>query len=54
MIDLRNKKEATLVQMLDYLLSKINFGKVALDNKAIICMDKLFKELHKQKDKYEI
>ncbi|MDP3025907.1 MAG: hypothetical protein Q8O10_10305 [candidate division Zixibacteria bacterium] len=41
------EKGDTLLNMLDYLCSKVDWGKSALDNKAIICMDTLFKELRK-------
>jgi len=52
--DLSNEKEATLYEMLDYLCSKIDFGKSALDNTAIVCMNNLFIELRKDTKKYEL
>ena len=39
----------TLMNMLDYLCSKVNWGKSALDNDAIVCMNTLFTELRKDK-----
>jgi hypothetical protein len=45
------EKGATLFEMFDYLCSKIDWGKSALDNVSIVCMDTLFKELRKQTDK---
>lgn len=44
-VDLR--KGETLFNMLEYLCSKINFGKSNLDNDAIVCMNTLFIELKK-------
>ena len=52
--DLSTEKEATLFEMFDYLCSKIDFGKSALDNTAIVCMDKLSKKLHKDENKFEL
>jgi len=49
--DLSNESEATLCEMFDYLCSKIDFSKSFLDNTAVVCMDKLFKELGKDKRK---
>ena len=49
--DLSQCDEATLSEMLDYLCSKIDFGKSCLDSTAIQCMDQLFKELKKQDEK---
>jgi hypothetical protein len=47
-VDLENGD--TLCNMFDYLCSKVNWGKAALDNEAIICMNTLFQELGKQKE----
>ena len=52
--DLSNENEATLFEMLDYLCSKIDFGKSALDNTAVGCMNRLFIELRKNNEKIEI
>ena len=52
--NLSNEKDATLFEMLDYLCSKIDFGKSALDSTAIQCMNRLFIELKKQEEKIEI
>lgn len=46
-VDLRNGD--TLGNMLDYLCSKVDWGKSALDNEAIVCMNTLFLELRKDK-----
>ena len=46
-VDLENGD--TLFNMFDYLCSRVDWGKSALDNKAIICMDTLFRELRKDK-----
>jgi len=48
------EKDITLYEMLDYLCSKINFRKVALDYRAIACMNILFIELRKQKEKFKL
>ena len=40
---------ATFYEMLDYLCSKVDWGKAALDGDAIVCMNTLFKELRKDK-----
>ena len=45
------EKGATLFEMFDYLCSKVDWGKSALDNKAINCMNQLFIELRKDKNK---
>jgi hypothetical protein len=37
----------TLFNMLDYLCSRVDWGKSALDNEAIVCMNTLFIELRK-------
>ena len=37
----------TLFNMFDYLCSRINFSKSALDGEAITCMNNLFIELRK-------
>jgi len=39
----------TLCNMFEYLCSRVNWGKAALDNKAINCMNTLFIELGKDK-----
>ena len=52
--DLSKEKEATLFEMLDYLCSKIDFGKSALDNTAIVCMNRLFIELRKDEKKIKL
>ena len=44
-VDLENGD--TLANMFDYLCSKVNWGKAALDNDAINCMNILFMELSK-------
>ena len=46
------EKGATLFEMLDYLCSKIDFDKSYLDANAVMCMNKLFIELGKQKEKF--
>jgi len=46
-VDLENGD--TLANMLDYLCSKVDWGKSALDNDAINCMSILFTELKKDK-----
>ena len=46
-VDLENGD--TLVNMFDYLCSRVNWGKAALDNAGIQCMDILFTELGKDK-----
>lgn len=48
-VDLKNGD--TLVNMFDYLCSKVNWGKSQLDNDSIICMNTLFIELGKDKRK---
>ena len=48
-IDLKNG--ATLFEMFDYLCSRVDWGKSALDNKAIVCMNQLFIELRKDTTK---
>jgi hypothetical protein len=45
--DLSIESEATLFEMFDYLCSKVNWGKSALDSTAIVCMNLLFLELRK-------
>lgn len=52
--DLSKEKEATHLEMLDYLCSKIDFGKSALDNTAVRCMNSLFIQLRKDETKHEI
>lgn len=52
--DLSKEKEATLLEMFDYFCSKIDFEKSFLDTTAIVCMDKLFKELSKDETKFDI
>lgn len=47
-------EKPTLSEMFDYLCSKVDWGKSALDNDAICCMNKLFIELGKQTEKYEL
>ena len=47
-------KGATLVEMFDYLCSKVNWGKAVLDSEAITCMNTLFIELKKQKEVIKI
>lgn len=46
-VDLENGD--TLINMFDYLCSKVNWGETNLDNEAIICMDILFKKLKEDK-----
>jgi hypothetical protein len=46
-VDLENGD--TLVNMFDYLCSRVNWGKSALDNQGITCMNTLFIELAKDK-----
>lgn len=43
------EKGDTLKNMLDYLCSKVDWGKTALDNSGIRCMNILFLELGKDK-----
>jgi hypothetical protein len=43
------EKGDTLGNMFDYLCSKVNWGKAALDNDAILCMNTIFTELGKDK-----
>jgi hypothetical protein len=45
---------ATLFEMFDYLCSRVDWGKSALDNTAISCMNELFKELRKDDRKIKI
>jgi hypothetical protein len=52
--DLSKEKEATLFEMLDYLCSKIDFGKANLDSESVVCMNTLFTELKKDERKFEI
>lgn len=52
--DLSNEKEATLLEMFDYFCSKMDFGKSFLDNTAVVCMDRLFKELRKDNKKISL
>jgi hypothetical protein len=52
--DLSKEEKATLSEMLDYLCSKVNFGKCALDSTAIVCMNKLFIELGKDERKFDL
>jgi hypothetical protein len=44
-VDLKNGD--TLVNMFDYLCSKVPWGKSFLDSEAIVCMNTLFIELGK-------
>lgn len=46
-VDLENGD--TLLNMLDYLCSRVNWGNAALDATAIQCMNTLFVELRKDK-----
>lgn len=43
------EKGDTLYNMFDYLCSKVNWGKSALDADAVTCMNTLFIELEKDK-----
>lgn len=43
------EKGDTLLNMFDYLCSRVNWGKSALDNDGIVCINTLFIELSKQK-----
>ena len=52
--DLSKENEATLFEMFDYLCSKVDFGKAALDSAAVVCMNTLFIELKEQTEKFEI
>lgn len=52
--NLSKEKEATLFEMLDYLCSKVDFGKSFLDSTAIVCINKLFIELRKDKKKFDL
>lgn len=54
MKDLSKEKEATLFEMLDYLCSKINWGKIAMDSTSVVCMNELFKELRKDERKFSL
>jgi hypothetical protein len=47
-------KEATLNEMFDYVCSKVDWGKSFLDSTAIWCMNKLFIELAKDKNKFKL
>lgn len=49
-VDMKNGD--ILVKMFDYLCSKVDWGKSALDNDAINCMNVLFRELRKDDKKY--
>lgn len=49
--DLSKESEATLLEQFDYLCCKIYFAHSFLDNTAVVCMNNLFKELAKQKEK---
>lgn len=49
-----NTKAATLFEMADYLLSKMNIGASLLDANAIACMNRLFIELRKDKRKFNV
>ncbi len=42
-----NLEGDTLCNMFDYLCSRVNWGKSALDNEGIKCMNTLFLELGK-------
>ena len=46
-VDLENGD--TLLNMFDYLCSRVNWGKSALDDAGIQCMNTLFTELRKDK-----
>jgi len=46
-VDLKNGD--TLSNMFDYLCSRVNWGKAALDAEAVTCMNTLFVELGKDK-----
>jgi hypothetical protein len=48
-VDLENGD--TLVNMFDYLCSKVDWGKSNLDGNAVCCMNTLFLELGKDKRK---
>lgn len=52
--DLSKEELATLHEMLDYLCSKIDFGKSFLDNTAIRSMNVLFRELKNDERKFNI
>ena len=52
--DLSKEEEATLYEMLDYLCSRIDWGKTFLDNTAVVCMNELFKKLKQDKEKYKL
>lgn len=52
--DLLKEKEATLFEMFDYFCSRMNFGKSFLDSTGICCMNKIFLELRKQKEKFNL
>ena len=43
-------KGATLFEMFDYLCSKVDWEKSALDSEAITCMNSLFVKLGLQKE----
>ncbi len=49
----RLKEKVTLYEMLDYLCSRIDFSKAALNAQAIRCMNTLFIELRKQKEEFD-
>lgn len=46
-VDLENGD--TLCNMFEYLCSRVNWGKAALDSDAVTCMNTLFIELGKDK-----
>lgn len=52
--DLSKEDEATLVEMFDYLCSKVNWGETNLDSTAVCCMNLLFIELSKQSEKVKL
>jgi hypothetical protein len=52
--DLSKEESATLLEMFDYLCCKIDFGHSFLDSTAVVCMNKLFIELRKQKEKISL
>ena len=52
--DLSQEEEATLFEMFDYFCSKMDMSKSFLDNAGILCMNKLFIELRKDKRKFNL
>jgi len=52
--DLSKESEATLCEMFDYVCSKVDWSKSFLDATGFFCMNKLFIELKKDKNKFKL